>query len=176
MLSYFTIKNYKSIQHLSLDLSFAEAKAPQGYRDMTMLPFLQEKGSPRIVPCLGLFGANGSGKSTVMEAFGLLQSIIANSLPGHPYSPNRLARTQPESTSFELGFFFKGCSYQYHLAYNQERIIEERLVANEEVVFSYAGEDHGFSALTTDVYTTAKLEEIFSVQGGYQQTFLKVLA
>lgn len=176
MLSYFTIKNFKSIQYLSLDLSFAEAKAPHGYKEMAMLPFLQEKGSPRFVPCLGLFGANGSGKSTVMEAFSLLQSIVIRNLPGHPYNPNRLARTRPASTSFELDFFFKGCTYQYYLAYNQESIIEERLVANEEVVFSYAGDDHAFNALTTEVYITEKLEEIFTVQGGYQQTFLKVLA
>lgn len=176
MLSYFSIKNFKSIQHLSLDLSFAESKAPQGYREMTMLPFLQEKGSPRFVPCLGLFGANGSGKSTVMEGFALLQSIIARNLPGHPYNPNRLATTKPDSTSFELGFLFRGGSYQYHLAYNQKSIIEERLVANEAVVFSYVGDDHTFSALATDVYSVEKLEEIFSVQAGYQQTFLKVLA
>ncbi len=44
MLSYFTIENFKSIQHLTLDFSFAEAKAPQGYKDMAMMPFPAREG------------------------------------------------------------------------------------------------------------------------------------
>jgi len=143
---------------------------------MAMLPFLQEKGLPRVVPCLGLFGANGSGKSTVMEAFALLQSIIARGLPGQPYKPNRLAETIAKPTSFELEFFFRGYTNKYYLAYNQNRIIEEHLITNEAMVFSYSENNHAFHALTTSVYTLEKLEEIFSVQAGFQQSFLKVLA
>ena len=176
MLSYFTIENFKSIQHLTLDLRFAEAKAPQRYKDMTMIPFLQEKGSLRFVPCLGLFGANGSGKSTIIEAFALFTSITTRGLTGFSYKPNRLAITKPSSTSFELGFFFDGSTYQYCLTYDQTGIVSERLVANGTTIFSYTEDEHEFSYLTVGVYTSEKLEEIFSVQATYQHAFLAVLA
>ncbi|MDY0289886.1 MAG: ATP-binding protein [Sphaerochaeta sp.] len=176
MLSYFTIENFKSIQHLTLDLSFAEAKAPQGYKDMAMISFLQEKGSPRTVSCLGLFGANGSGKSNIIEAFALFTSITASGLAGFSYKPNRLAITKLSPTSLELGFFFGGSTYQYCLTYDQTGIVSERLVANGTTIFSYTEDEHEFSYLTVGVYTSEKLEEIFRVQATYQHAFLAVLA
>ena len=123
-----------------------------------------------------MFGANGSGKSNIIEAFALFTSIIARGLANHPYKPNRLAITKPESTSFELGFFTGESTYQYCLAYDQDEIVAERLVANGTEVFSYTGSEHSFTTIATSVYTPAKLKEIFAVEANHQQTFLAVLA
>ena len=41
MLNYLTIRNFKSILDLKVDLRFGEGKAPNGWRDYEMMPFIE---------------------------------------------------------------------------------------------------------------------------------------
>ena len=49
MIHRFTIRNYKSIFDLCVDFSFAEGKAPNGYRELEQLVFCEPKKGRRLV-------------------------------------------------------------------------------------------------------------------------------
>ena len=44
MLDFVSIKNFRSIVELALPLNYGEAKAPNGYKEWTTVPFLEIKG------------------------------------------------------------------------------------------------------------------------------------
>ena len=80
MIKSFTVQNFKSILDLTLDFSYSEGKAPNGYEEMETLPFLElvknKKKPIRLVPCMALYGANAAGKSNIIYALYTLKTII----------------------------------------------------------------------------------------------------
>lgn len=62
MIKSFTIQNFKSILDLTIDFTYNEGKAPNGYKEMETLPFLElgkvKNKYIRMVPCMALYGAN----------------------------------------------------------------------------------------------------------------------
>ena len=162
MLSYFTIKNFKSILDLTLDLSFAEGKAPNGYEESEFLPFVGTK--TRYVPTLALFGANASGKTNILYALKAFQGIIARGVVGL-YIPNKL-NPKYNSTTFEVGVDLEGKKYIYSIEYNQDGIIHEGLYKKnkEEVIFEIQNGETSFDGIATKEYTSQRLKEIFKVE------------
>ncbi len=163
MLSYFTIQNFKSILDMKIDFSYAEKKAPNGYQEMEILPFLQAKGKQRVVPCLALFGANASGKSNIIQAFSTFKNIIAKGIEPHTFNPNRL-NTKHTSTSFELEFYLEESVYSYFLEFDVEQIVAERLIADQEIIYEIGNQKHVLEPITSEVYTMKKLQEIYIVE------------
>lgn len=84
MLSSFKVRNFRSIQDLSLDMSFAEKRAPAGYQDTESLFFLESQKKIRLVPTLAIYGANASGKSNVLKAVKTFSDCILNGIQTVP--------------------------------------------------------------------------------------------
>ena len=162
MIISFQIKNYRSILDLTLPMSYAERKAPNGYKQMELLPFLEE-GDVRTIPCLAIYGANASGKSNIIKALALFVGIIKNRYNPEIISTNKL-HPQDNITSFALEFLKEDKKFLYSLEVNGEAIVTERLVKNNEVVFSIDNRNRSFTAIATDVYPSKKLDTIFSVE------------
>lgn len=162
MLLSLKVKNYRSILDLTIPMTYAEKKAPNGYRQMELLPFMKE-GDARTIPCLAIYGANASGKSNIVKAFGSLVRIIRDRYTPNTVSPNKL-HPQDDITSFKLEFLKAGRRFLYILEVNREEIVTEKLVENSEIVFSITNRTTSFTALATEVYPSKKLETIFSVE------------
>ena len=116
MISYVTIKNFRSIVDVTLDMRYGEGKAPNGYLESERLPFLLEKGcKERIVPCLALFGSNANGKTNILKALVILQTAVGNSRIDirHLYDPNVIVTARPEESEFAIGFVQNGDAYDY---------------------------------------------------------------
>ena len=89
-----------------------------------------------VLKTAGIYGANASGKSTLLLACGHLQSLILNS--GNykleesidEYDPFFLdSSMQKTPTSFEIEFFLKKTRYIYKVSYTNDIIIYEELIA-----------------------------------------------
>ncbi|HXR08336.1 MAG TPA: ATP-binding protein [Candidatus Acidoferrum sp.] len=112
---------------------------------VTDLPGLAGK---RWVKGVALYGANASGKTTVIEALKTLAVIVEGSArmtdPKEPISqiePFALAPGEPESpTAFAVAFVADGVRYEYRVAATRERIWHESLrafpTAKEQLWFS----------------------------------------
>jgi len=156
------IKNYKSILDLTIPMTYAEKKAPNGYKQMELLPFLEEH-EIRTIPALVLYGANASGKSTIVQAFASLVGIIRNRYIPKSVPPNAL-HPNNTITSFTLDFMDGGRRFLYVLEVDGTQIVTERLEESGQEVFEIAKRTTRFSNLSTEIYTTNKLETIFSVE------------
>lgn len=163
MLSYFTIHNFKSILAMKIDFSYAEKKAPNGYQEMETIPFLQDKGKQRFVPCLALFGANASGKSNIIQAFSTFKDIITEGLKPQSFNPNKL-HSEFTSTSFTLEFYIEGIAYVYFLEYDQRKILSEILTVNDNILYAITPKGQQFIPIASEVYTITKLKEVFHVE------------
>ncbi len=133
MLERIRIRNYKSILDTSLSLSYTKKRAGKRYRENDTMYFLED-GGRRNVPFLVMYGANSSGKSTLLSALLLLRNIIRDGVEKAGYYPNRL-EVGEEGTSFFLSAVLDGRRYDYSLSYKESEILSESLSADDEAVF-----------------------------------------
>ncbi|MBI9095786.1 MAG: ATP-binding protein [Sphaerochaeta sp.] len=162
MLVSFQIKNSRSILDLTIPLTYAEKKAPNGYKQMELQPFLEEDMT-RTVPCLAIYGANTSGKSNIIKAFSSLTQITNSKYDPKSFSPNKL-HPNNDSTSYALDFIKEGRKFRYILEIDSKEIVNERLEKDSECVFSIKNRITNFTELATEVYPSKKLDTIFSVE------------
>ncbi len=178
MITHFNITNFRSIQKMEIDFTFAEGKAPNGYREMPYHPFLSDKNI-RTVPCLALYGANASGKTNIIKAFWTLQEILGKGLTANLHNPNVLQDCD-ETTIFEIIFSFNGQVFNYTLAYNDTHITREVLKCDEVLVFSIFEKVIDFTHISTAEYTQKMLKKFHSVESldkneHFKKPFLSVM-
>ncbi|NLZ77494.1 MAG: ATP-binding protein, partial [Spirochaetales bacterium] len=109
-------------------MRYAEKKAPNGYKEMELFPFLEE-GGVRTVPCLAIYGANASGKSTMILAFESFVEIIRDRYNPKLVIPNRL-HPGNDITSFILEFMVGERVFRYVLEVDGKEIVTEILTEN----------------------------------------------
>ncbi|KQB84426.1 AAA family ATPase [Corynebacterium oculi] len=83
---------------------------------------------------VGIYGANASGKSTVLLPLGLIQVAVAFSLRDPAttqalYTPHALHRDLP--TAFQVEYVEAGVRYRWELRLSQAGVLEEKLEATE---------------------------------------------
>lgn len=183
MIKSFTVQNFKSILDLTLDFSYSEGKAPNGYEEMETLPFLElvknKKKPIRLVPCMALYGANAAGKSNIIYALYTLKTIIYNGIE-NLYTPNKL-NYKYETTTFILEIYIKNILYKYELQYNNTTILKEILWVDNKKIYSINNGILEAKKIITTTYDTKKLKEIYQVEccnadKMQQKTFLHIIA
>lgn len=183
MIKSFTVQNFKSILDLTLDFSYSEGKAPNGYEEMETLPFLElvknKKKPIRLVPCMALYGANAAGKSNIIYALYTLKTIIYNGIE-NLYTPNKL-NYKYETTTFILEIYIKNILYKYELQYNNTTILKEILLVDNKKIYSINNGILEAKKIITTTYDTKKLKEIYQVECCNadkmpQKTFLHIIA
>lgn len=162
MLSSFKVRNFRSIQDLSLDMSFAEKRAPAGYQDTESLFFLESQKKIRLVPTLAIYGANASGKSNVLKAVKTFSDCILSGIQGQ-FRPNKL-QSASHPVSFEAAFVFDGHEYRYELQYDRETILKEVFHVDSHRIYSITDSDKWFDGLSTQAYPLERLLEIYRVE------------
>lgn len=133
MIRAFEVRNYKSIVDMTLSLTYGEGKAPpRSERDET-IPFLScgRSSADRYAPVLAVYGANASGKSTILAAFNTLQRLLENGVFGL-YVPNKLNRIyQTCRLAVDLSLGKWACFYV--VEYDGKGIVCEELYKREKV-------------------------------------------
>lgn len=197
MIKSFTVQNFKSILDLTLDFSYSEGKAPNGYEEMETLPFLEikrtikenkqikneyktitKKEVIRTVPCLVMYGANAAGKSNIIQALSVMNNVIDEGIT-NAYKPNKLNKKY-DYTVFIVEICIDKKIYKYELKYNDNAILKEILSVDNNIVYSIKKELLDVENITTETYNTKKINEIYQVECCnpdklQQKTFLNVM-
>ncbi|MCL1973119.1 MAG: ATP-binding protein [Endomicrobia bacterium] len=178
MLKTFKIRNFKSILDETFSFEYAEDKAPNGYKDLPEIAFIENQKGARVVPLLMVFGANAAGKSNLINAVQVFQKVIKEginatyyrqggvfgSIEQSQYFPNKL-NTKYNSTYFEVDFFIGNDEYVYSLEYNAVQIVSEELYRNKRIVFSIKGADClNFENIVNKEYGVSDVKNVFQVE------------
>lgn len=148
MLVRVRIQNYRSIKDLTLNFNYAQKKAPNGYADLPVHPFIESAGL-RLVPCMALYGANASGKSTVIQAVALLVLFAKNNpffKPLSLFQPYLLKKLEPQTTRIELEWTEGESRFCYAAEVAADRIEEEALSADGKMKFRIRGGEVSLAA------------------------------
>ena len=186
MLNYLTIRNFKSILDLNVDLRFGEGKAPNGWRDYEMMPFIENPygRQDRYVPVLSIYGANASGKTNILAAIQCFRNVINDGIEGN-FKPNRINPKYP-TTRFEAAIETAEAMLIYELEYDRSSVRVERLTCEEgpnqrKTFFATLDGVLDVGELSSAAYGENRLSEIYKVEcmdGRARQykTFLGCLA
>ena len=165
MLSSFSVQNFRSILDLKLDFSYGEGKAPNGYQEQEIMPFIDAPQQRRLVPCMAFFGANASGKTNILKAImALKELLIDGSKLSDSYDPN-LLNPKFSNTTFAAKFSMAGESYEYQITYNAREIERESLSKNDDCLFVIEHLKAEFSPrILSSTYSDDKLSDILRVE------------
>jgi len=146
MLIDFTVENFRSIKEPMTLSAIAQDRpavrastGPRGKRiipdDEIAPPFVAEGRNFGLLPALGIFGANASGKSNVILAFDTLLRLIAVganshvpaffSLVAQPFGLDSATRAQP--SRFRLRVLSSGMVFDFEIVLDASRILTESL-------------------------------------------------
>lgn len=133
MLIEFSVANFLSFGEKQT-LSLVADRSKELETTNTLSPTGGKVKLPRLLPSVGIYGANAAGKSNLLRAVEVMRIIILSSAKdsqvGEPIKniiPHALFVDQP--TEFEIIFIVDGVRYQYGFAATRELITEEWLFA-----------------------------------------------
>jgi AAA15 family ATPase/GTPase len=166
MLSKVTIKNFKSIFDLTLDLSFS-GTAPNSYKELDMLPFLEptSQRKDRVVPIMNIYGANASGKSNIIKALFCFTQVLregVKAIPQHLFSLNKIKKSGDE-TFIQLEFFIKKNKYKYLLSYHYFSVTQEKLLLNDKEMFEIKNTKSNFKNIAIKNYDEDNIKKKFEI-------------
>jgi AAA15 family ATPase/GTPase len=127
MLIEFKVANYRSVGEEQI-LSLIPSGKQKEYSDNII-----SNGKHTALNALAIYGANGSGKSNLLLAMGLLDKLIhlsarSSSITKLPYDPFLLRdgwETKP--TKFEITFVIEKNKYRYGVEFSRDEIVREWL-------------------------------------------------
>lgn len=136
MILQFSVSNYRCFRKLQT-LNLAASSQDKTLSDNCISMDLPGLAGKRWIKGMALYGANASGKTTILEALETLADLVKNSAritdPKEPISqiePFALCSSQPESpTAFAVAFVTDNVRYEYRVAATRERIWHESLRA-----------------------------------------------
>ncbi len=147
MILQFSVSNYRCFRKLQT-LNLAASSQDKSLPDNCIATDLPGLAGKRWIKGAALYGANASGKTTMLEALEALAEMVKSSAkmtdPKEPIpqiEPFALCPGQPESpTAFAVSFVTETVRYEYRVAATPERIWHESLrafpKAKEQVWFS----------------------------------------
>jgi len=151
MLLEFTVENFKSIKD---SLTFSMLSGSKN----TINKFAVR--NYELLTSAIVFGANASGKSNILAAFGFMKSMVLNyhkifqSTDRLPHEPFRLStETESASSSFEVVFFDNNIKFRYGFEADSTTVYSEWLFCDEkgkEAKLFYRDVDY------TDIYINSE--------------------
>jgi uncharacterized protein len=131
MLIEFQVKNYRSFRDDQV-LSMVAGRFTEHIDANTVAAEIP--GFDRFLRSSVIYGANAAGKTNLLRALQLMQTLVLNSATAPPasvlpYDPFKFAKSsRREPTEFLVAFVESGTRYEYGFAFDAERIREEWLV------------------------------------------------
>jgi AAA15 family ATPase/GTPase len=150
MLIQFNFENFKSFFHeASLDMTATSLKE----HPYNLIEIENTKSKEDYIKVAAIYGANASGKSSVIDAFEFMQVFVRNSfkmasaLKLIPFKSFAFSDEKKDST-FEVFFRTNNNEYQYGFKINKRRVVEEWLYKRDfrskykfRTIFERHGED-----------------------------------
>jgi len=155
------LENFFSIKEEIL-LDFRAAKINTEGAKTLSANVINYKGE-KILKCIGLFGANASGKSNILKAIDFCQRLIVDSYKYNEgmtfnFKPFKFDGYENKPSVFSINFICDNVEYEYSFALNKTEIIKESL-------FYYPNERR-VKIYTRDETKGSKKQEIYSFGNG----------
>jgi len=141
-------------------MRYGEGKAPNGYKSMEQIPFLEyqieKRPALRLSPVMAIYGQNAGGKTTLVEAMNILRRCLYEGKLH--YRPNKL-HPDLSDTTFEISFACEKRVFTYTLRYNQAGVKAESLSTHLGNIFTINHEQGVYhcAGLATELYTEERL-------------------
>ncbi|MFI3280141.1 MAG: ATP-binding protein [Rikenellaceae bacterium] len=133
MIIEFVARNFRSIKDPAI-LSFESNSSKQKQENIFAAAYGEKGCSHNLTKTIAIYGANASGKSSVIIAFYALWKLVTSSHQNSigrkisPYEPFSLdAESAYGATRFELVFILDGTKFKLEVEYTQTKILLERL-------------------------------------------------
>ncbi|GEK07524.1 AAA family ATPase [Schleiferilactobacillus harbinensis] len=129
MLIHFFAQNFRSLNNINFSMETGERL--QQREDTNTFAH----ATPSVLKSIMFFGANGAGKTNIIDALRTMQQIITHPLAqaanfSTTYTPFLFGTEMTDKpTTFSLSFVAQNVAYFYDLAYTRERITSESLSA-----------------------------------------------
>lgn len=126
MIINFSIENFGSIKN-EQTLSFEAENSPRLAEH-----YITQKGNLRLLKLGMIYGANATGKTTILKALGFLRELVTepkerktDELEFTPFlfSPDTLQKP----TVFRLAFVWNDIKYEYEVQFDKEAVLQEKL-------------------------------------------------
>ena len=123
------IIQFKCANHRSIKEEVTFSMLASGDESLSENLITTENGQ-KYLRCAEIYGANGSGKTSLLDAIQLMGALVVNSNNFQPgdnigRAPHKLAKEAP--TLFAIIFIKNGTKYSYGFSYNDTEILEEYL-------------------------------------------------
>ncbi|KAF0115999.1 MAG: RloA protein [Rhodobacteraceae bacterium] len=133
MLIQFTVENHRAIRERQTFSMVAEGASSKTREEVVVETGISV--APTVLRTACLFGANGSGKSSLIEAMEFMSRFVRDSfrrdagkgIPTEPFLYHSEWREKP--SEFEVVFVHRDTLYQYGFAVDRERVHDEWLFA-----------------------------------------------
>lgn len=127
MIISFSVRNFRSIKE-KIILSFE----PENSKNLEDYYIIEPAPGVRLLKLGLIYGANGSGKTTILKALDFLRSLIIDpaekKIDQLSFKPFLFDKNTPfENSNFELEFVHENVKYRYEIEFNQTAIISEKL-------------------------------------------------
>ena len=126
LLLEFSCSNHKSIKE---QINFSAVAGKDESKENHLYNF----GGLKILKNAVIYGANGSGKSNLIDAILFMKHLVINSINHQPgmavrHTPHKLLGIQEDST-YKIQFVTKGIRYAFGFSLNKSLIVDEFLYA-----------------------------------------------
>jgi AAA15 family ATPase/GTPase len=144
MIHYLNIRNFGPVKdEVEINFEVAEPIEDDAYE-------VQMRDGKRLLKLAYIYGANASGKTTILKAFEFLRKLllkpIADKAIELDFDPFLFLDDPYNSPSrFELSFYCEGIRYVYELNFNKQAIL------NEKIVFYQTAKPTELFSRTTDI-------------------------
>jgi hypothetical protein len=150
MLLEFSLENYRSVADLQT-LSFVAAKIKSKNKELEEKNLIHVDKDMSLLRSIGIYGANGSGKSNVVQGFISMMVVIHDSMKDEqtiskqiePFELNPEKQKQP--SYFQIQFIIEGKKFRYGFEATKDKIVSEWLFGpaekNETMYFSRTGQE-----------------------------------
>ena len=128
MIHYLKISNFGPVNEM-VELNFETVAETESADDLYSV---QMTDGVQLLKLAYIYGANASGKTTILKAFEFLRELLLKPLPDKSaqldYQPF-LFRSEPliKPSAIELAFYSSETRYVYYVEFNTEAIISEKL-------------------------------------------------
>jgi AAA15 family ATPase/GTPase len=127
MIHYLKIENYGPVKdEVELNFEVAEQMEEDAYE-------VRMPDGTRLLKLAYIYGANASGKTTILKAFDFLRKLllkpVADKATDLDFEPFLFLDSPYEKHSrFELSFYCEGIRYIYEIKFNKQTILNEKIV------------------------------------------------
>ena len=129
MILSFEVRNFKSVNG-PVTINFVA----NHYKDSTQYESSFPFGKQNILKGIGLFGANASGKSNVLEAMNVFAQTIVQAANFSEHQENMAIvpfafhqSKEENPTTFGLKFIFNNIKYEYRISLTRQKVMKESL-------------------------------------------------